>query len=253
MSPLIRRENQKVLDAITQFRQAKSQEELWQSANQQLADFGIGGILYGSELIHEGRNRLRDRKTTTMLSSLAPAYIELKMDTMVIDDDYYYKMAKAGTNPIFWSDLPQPNANSPEELRQFEIDCDYGVLTGITLPSRFGGGLGISAVSCHAPNMSWGEFDRLWAEKGGTIQGIACAFDTSLRESHMREIYHLSERERECLLWLAAGLRQQQIAFKLNTSVKTVEKQIESARRKLKASTVPQAITTAVVFNLLTP
>jgi len=56
----------------------------------------------------------------------------------------------------------------------------------------------------------------------------------------------LSKREKECLEFLAKGLRYQQIAFQLGTSVRTVEKQISSARIKLNAATIPHAIAIAV-------
>lgn len=247
------RGNQTVLDAIAQFQQAKSQEELWRQVNHQLADFGIGGIWYGSEILPEIGKRLNERTSTFMLASLDPIYVELKMNDLVIDDDYVYQQALAQKDPILWSDMPTPEMLTAAERRSFEIDADYGMITGVTMPNRFANGLGTSSVGLHAPGMSWAEFDRLWAEKGETLQAIASAFDIRLRESHMGEVYRLSERERECLLWLAAGLRQQQIAFKLNISDRTVEKQIESARRKLKAATVPQAIATALTFNLISP
>lgn len=247
------RGNQIVLDAIAQFQQAKSQEELWGQVNHQLADFGIGGIWYGSEILPEIGKRLNERTSTFMLASLDPTYVELKMNDLVIDDDYVYQQALAQKDPILWSDMPTPEFLTAAERRSFEIDADYGMITGVTMPNRFANGLGTSSVGLHAPGMSWAEFDRLWAEKGETLQAIASAFDVRLRENHMGEVYRLSERERECLLWLAAGYRHQQIAFKLNTSDRTVEKQIESARRKLKASTVAQAIAIALTFNLISP
>ncbi|MCC3862675.1 response regulator transcription factor [Pseudemcibacter aquimaris] len=61
----------------------------------------------------------------------------------------------------------------------------------------------------------------------------------------------LSKREKECLEYLAQGLRYQQIAFQLGTSVRTVEKQISSARIKLKAATIPQAVAIAVSDSLV--
>jgi LuxR family transcriptional activator of conjugal transfer of Ti plasmids len=61
----------------------------------------------------------------------------------------------------------------------------------------------------------------------------------------------LSKRERECLALLSQGLRYQQIAFQLGTSVRTVEKQISSARVKLKAATIPQAVAIAVKHSLV--
>lgn len=245
--------NQTVMDAITQFQQAKSQEELWGQVNHLLADFGIGGIWYGFEMINEERKHLKERKSSFMLASLDPTYVDLKMNDMVIEDDHVFQQAKAQTDPILWSDMPSPDSLTLQEKRSFEIDADYGMITGVSIPNRFANGLGASSVGLHAPGMSWAEFDRLWAEKGETLQAIASAFDIRLRENHMGEVYRLSERERECLLWLAAGYRRQQIAFKLNTSDRTVEKQIESARRKLKAATVPQAVAIALTYNLISP
>lgn len=62
---------------------------------------------------------------------------------------------------------------------------------------------------------------------------------------------NISKREHECLTLLASGLRYQQIAFHLGTSVRTVEKQISSARIKLKAQTIPQAVAIAVGNSLI--
>lgn len=68
----------------------------------------------------------------------------------------------------------------------------------------------------------------------------------------MLEVELLSKREKECLALLASGLRYQRIAFQLGTSVRTVEKQISSARIKLNADTIPHAIAIAVE-NALVP
>lgn len=67
----------------------------------------------------------------------------------------------------------------------------------------------------------------------------------------MSALETLSKREQECLNLLAQGLRYQQVAFQLGTSVRTVEKQICSARIKLKATTVPHAIAIAIVQSLI--
>ena len=61
----------------------------------------------------------------------------------------------------------------------------------------------------------------------------------------------LSKREKECLFLLARGLRYQRIAYQLGTSVRTVEKQISSARIKLDAKTIPHAVAIAVEHSLV--
>ncbi len=61
----------------------------------------------------------------------------------------------------------------------------------------------------------------------------------------------LSPREREVLFLLASGLTTGQIALRLSTSERTVEKQIASARKKLSAATRERAIALALTQGLI--
>lgn|GEM_PF-2061144 len=243
----------RILDAIADFQQAPDQAVLWSHVHRHLSHFGLGGIWYGFELMPEHGKKLSEMKQVFMLASLAPGYVDAKMNDLLIDDDYCAQMARMGTNPILWSDIPPSERLTAAERRSFEIDADYGMISGATMPSRFACGMGTSSFACHAPGMSWGEFDRMWSENGQTIQSIASAFDICLREGHMGGVYSLSPREREVLLWLTKGLRPQRIASRLSLHEGTVEKHIESARRKLKAATVTQAVAIAVIFRLIDP
>ena len=55
-------------------------------------------------------------------------------------------------------------------------------------------------------------------------------------------IANLSQRERECLLWCALGLRTKQIAHTLDLADATANEYIASGMRKLGAKTRPQAV-----------
>jgi DNA-binding CsgD family transcriptional regulator len=61
----------------------------------------------------------------------------------------------------------------------------------------------------------------------------------------------LTVRERECLIWLASGLRYDRIAERLGISLATVELHVANARRKLGARTREQAVAIAVALRLL--
>jgi DNA-binding CsgD family transcriptional regulator len=63
----------------------------------------------------------------------------------------------------------------------------------------------------------------------------------------------LSPRERECLLWLLAGLRNDRIAERLGLSRATVDLHLARARRRLGARTREQAIAKALTLGLLQP
>lgn len=62
---------------------------------------------------------------------------------------------------------------------------------------------------------------------------------------------NLSPRERQCLTFLAKGKRLKDIADSLGIKVKTVDKQVSSARDKLGATTNEQAVAIAIRANLL--
>jgi len=63
----------------------------------------------------------------------------------------------------------------------------------------------------------------------------------------------LSPRERECLLWLTAGLRSDRIAERLGLSRATVDLHLTRARRRLRAATREQAVAKALTLGLLSP
>lgn len=63
----------------------------------------------------------------------------------------------------------------------------------------------------------------------------------------------LTQREKECLSWLARGLKYEMIADKLGIKPVTVEMHISNARKKLAASTREQALAMAIHFGLVNP
>jgi len=67
------------------------------------------------------------------------------------------------------------------------------------------------------------------------------------------DMFYLSPREKDCLLWLARGLRTRQIAEKLRISEATVEFHFKSARRRLHAGTREHALARAISLNLICP
>ena len=66
-------------------------------------------------------------------------------------------------------------------------------------------------------------------------------------------VIEITARERECLLWLAAGLRSDRIAHRLGVSTAAVDLHFANVRRKLRARTRDQALLKAVMFGLLVP
>jgi DNA-binding CsgD family transcriptional regulator len=63
----------------------------------------------------------------------------------------------------------------------------------------------------------------------------------------------LSNRERECLLWLAHGLRSAQIAERMKIATVTVELHFRRIRRKLGAATREEALAKAILSGEIMP
>lgn len=61
----------------------------------------------------------------------------------------------------------------------------------------------------------------------------------------------LAPRERECLQWLAAGLKSDRIAERMGISHRTVEFHFRNARKKLGASTREHALAKALIDGLI--
>lgn len=75
--------------------------------------------------------------------------------------------------------------------------------------------------------------------------------DTSTNPANPR--VELSKREKECLLWLARGLRNDRISEKLGVRPVTVEYHFQNCRKKLNASTREQALAIAITDGHIKP
>ncbi len=241
------------LDAIESFSETSSPDALWDRFHKTMAPYGIRSIIYSFGECFSVENISDYAEKAFLLTSYPEEYIELNSQDCGLDDDFYWEWCRFSSTPLLWNQEDFVRGLTPEQRMSVDLDWEFGLVTGVTLPLHFNQGLGGGGIGLNACGLSWAEFDKTWAEHGETIRNLATAFDICMRERHIGDIYPLSPREKECLLWLASGLRPQQIAHRLNTHPKTVEKQIVSARRKLKADTVCQAVAKSLIFGVITP
>ncbi len=237
-----------LLEAVEDFQQATGVQDLWGRLNARVAAFGITGLIYGTEAMPDP-----DRTRGLMLNSIEGTWLGDKLAQGLFYCDMYVEAARRETTPIPWSDMSRLASASAETQRSLALDFDHGVIAGATIPTRFADGLGASIIGCHARGMSFAEFDRIWAGSSGLIISVVNAFDVRLRAGFKAQLFPLDEREKECLTRLAQGQRLQRIADAMTLTDRQVEKVTISARRKLNATTLPQAIATALVFELIDP
>jgi DNA-binding CsgD family transcriptional regulator len=147
-------------------------------------------------------------------------------------------------------------ANGESRLKKgAEVAEDYGVFGAIGFP-------------CHHAHDEYGLYclyalrdqTDLFAEmcrKVQTLHLTTLCFDSfcNLKFATPEANFNtpLAPRERECLLWVAAGLSSKRIAHKLGLSLHTVNEFISNAMRKLGATTRAEATAKAISGKLITP
>lgn len=100
------------------------------------------------------------------------------------------------------------------------------------------------------------EFEAFCAAHGAELHLAALlAFErmAALARMEAKGSARLSPRERECLLWLSAGLRVAMIADRLALSEAAVNLYISNARAKLGARTREQAVARAILSGEIVP
>lgn len=129
----------------------------------------------------------------------------------------------------------------------------------------FGDGLAIPLRG--APGAAYGGFSLVTPERGARFlawraaHGGAATLIAQLGALRLVALAaadappppRLSPRERECLVWLAAGLRSDRIAERLGLARATVDLHLARARRRLGARTREQAVARAIWLGLLGP
>lgn len=140
-----------------------------------------------------------------------------------------------------------PKASTAHRLFLDHV-AENGGTGGISIPVRtidqpiFGGWIMSCAESDNRINMLYREHARILQLASVLAYERMVALGLLKNGGEL-----LSARERECLLWLSAGLRVQMIAEKLSISESAVNLYITNAKQKLGAKTREQAVARAII------
>ena len=154
------------------------------------------------------------------------------------------------TTPFFWHHKKSWINATDLQLQMREVNKSLGMVVGVSLPMRFGKS-GIGGFGLASSNLNSDEFDQMWQNKHQDIIKIVETFDTYARKNHIDQMYQLTAREKQVLEFCAMGFNTSKIAQQLGNASSTVEKQLRSARKKLNASNTEQAISMALILELI--
>ncbi len=240
-------------DLAANLRRAPSLDAFWSHIHTALERRGASSILYGVLASKSETEVHRLTRALIWKGTHKREYFDVFGTDSFLDNDLTARHCVQRSDVLIWHD-PSNWANaSHAELRRAEISTDLGFDVGFTVPSSHFSRRQIGGIGVSMPNIPIREFDKFWRQEGPALVSICGMLDTGMRGQHLDQLIRLSPREKECLIWLSVGLRQDQIAARLNIGRKSVEKYIAGARHKLKAATSDHAVAKALIFGLIEP
>ena len=237
---------QSLADLLDALDRAGTPDEVWRVGSEWLVALGVEWCLYsytGERWEPGARQRIR-------YSSLPQAWMEHYAAQAFFRVDPAIRHCVDAVTPMLTGiDAPARLDGSAWRLWEDALGAGFG--GGIAIPLRLPGSAlgGFSLVTGLVGQefLAWHKSHGRWAALAAHAidqRVLALAEPQTARP-------RLSPRERECLTWLAIGLRHDRIAEKLGITRPTVELHLANARRKLDAKTREQALARAVALGLL--
>lgn len=238
----------RVGDFLSSLNDAGSVDDAWIATVALMRNFGASHICILADF----------QETDPILQSTSPSWIrDLYLSEVYPDHCLDLKQCLENKMPYFHGiefegcnqSLSAPRRRYLKEMSTLGIRS--GTSIPIDIPSSKNRG-----VFDYRTNLGADEHIELMRERGATIHlaGLL-AFEKirSLMDAEEARDICLTPRERECLLWLARGLRNDGIAHRMGLRPVTVEFHLANARRKLGARTREQALAIAVHKGLVEP
>ena len=159
--------------------------------------------------------------------------------------DYYFKHDLRRGNPVFrnlrrrstgfvWSEIDDRCAG---DKRWFDALDEFEMPDGMSVPSHGPGGR-MGWVSFTVERIDLDPLER----QAISLAGLALHDRLRVLAGDLEEPVSLSERERDCLGFVAQGKSDWEISVILSISQSTVHTHVENAKRKLGARTRAQAV-----------
>ena len=229
----------------------KASGAYWPHCHQALEQYGVTSICHLSLPFKQEAN-LRGVSQAALFKTSHPKEWQSAVGQQSLDYDLSVELITTGTQVVFWHEIRHGQSFSKIQHQLNEAELDLGMNVGVSVMARqFEASGGITGVGLCFADMKPEEFRRIWAEHADRITDTTRLLDAGLIDNGLSEVIGLAPRECEVLCYLAAGYRVADIAKALHKSPKTIEKYVDSAKLKLKASTRDNAIAKALVLNLL--
>ncbi len=240
--------NYDVADFMTSISRAEGVDETWGLT----VDFmsGLGASHVGISL------NLNDPEPLLLWTT--PQWMkELFLECIYPDLDVAWEHCRQNVTPhLGGKSVECVSPDLPALRRQYlEEITEAGISTTCSIPVH-GSDADKWGIFDFATDFGPGDIDAFQKEFGAKVYLAATAAFRRLQnqiETKTDDPVPLTPSERECLLWLGRGLRNESIAAKLGVRPVTVEFHLSNARKKLSAQTREQALATALLEGFVSP
>jgi len=156
--------------------------------------------------------------------------------------------ARKSRTGFYWDGSRPGTPTSSAQRRLFREASAFGINNGVTVPIH--GGFGQLAAFTLASQDRDPAFSRYVSEALDTLHLLGLYYHAHARAKLQLNLISidqspLTQRELQCLAWMAKGKTMTEVAVLLTISPRTVRFHIDNARAKLSASTIPHAVAEA--------
>lgn len=232
------------LDSLLKtLRAAQTEADLRTQFHDALTAIGVTVYNYGAGTIHAADGATLDRIWSNMPQSWIARYIERNYQRW----DRLVRESFRRTTPFTYA---QVFSTEPETAEQAEMETQFPYRNGVVVPihspmHRFG----ILSAVVDQPILGVDDGSSDFVARVALL--AATAHETAERLSVLGGKSGLTEREKECLLWVARGKTNDETAQILGITERTVRKHIGQAREKLSVSNRAQAVALALAKGLI--
>jgi DNA-binding CsgD family transcriptional regulator len=245
----------RTIDLLDEFDRCRSAEELWATFLAAIEPLGLQSTMYlqgvPADDINETCYEAQTRCETLLGTLISDEFVEcVTSDPDLRQIDYYSRFWKQSLRPFAFRCTS--DADCPDAVRPLNrVMHDHGARGGLVVPLRgFGSGLYGNAGFICGHRSAVGA-DDLPVESLTALAHYLNGHMVAALHRRTLGLAELSNRERECLQWLAAGLGTKQLSERMGISLDTANEYIGKARRKMRAQSRAEAVARAVALRMI--
>jgi len=240
---------ERYVDSIEKFSDLHDPGELKPRLSKELEPIGISAWTY--TVIRNCEGCFAPRYITTYPEEWTAHYIEKDY----VATDPTINAVSGGLRPVLWEELESSPAMTRRGRKMLQEARSFGLRSGVTMPIH-GPGNGYTVFGASF-DRSEKDVASQWHEIRSALQlAVLGAHDGALmlwRTASDELGVHLTDRERDCVLWTARGKTTFECATILGLSEDTVRFYLRAVMDKMGVHSKHHAVVKAITMNLIVP